>query len=568
MAADLVTTFDSDTVVNDLQAINGELYAALPGFGSVIRIGDGETIWQARNDDCWILEPCIFERLGGLKNFNGELVFYASVSELSRELNSEYANLYKYDGTTVELVANAWDIHQLDSGQIVYIGPYLVGDGSILPFSHHVVIEGFEGSIPGEESTAVLVGDNSVFVLQYFGVEYDGIDTRIHYYDGIANATTSINSLSTVTQAVTQGDSLYYITSEGKLWVLSDGNLEELFMFTQGSKALASGGSGVFFSNGNELWQYEAGSGASHLGTVDGEITSIHVAETAVFVFSATDIWVHVEGQFTHVNSYNAPVTEVTPVANQLYYTTAQGLFHSELGHIQGHGVNVTPSNGDVFFSDGSSVYRVNDTPDVAPTAVADASDITAPSTTPKEIAAYYVDNVAVDVFDVGNNDIEVVLPNGQIVTPSLVSKGTGPGNEIIKAIYSLDPPGGAWDFGDNGVYAIRMRLNEVSDLVNNYVPAGLIGDFAVDISDVVNFDFGDAPSPFPTLLVNDGARHVATGPMLGATRSPDADGIQSPEADTSDDGVEFGGIRVGQLDATATVTISSACWSKARRVD
>jgi hypothetical protein len=49
-------------------------------------------------------------------------------------------------------------------------------------------------------------------------------------------------------------------------------------------------------------------------------------------------------------------------------------------------------------------------------------------------------------------------------------------------------------------------------------------------------YDFGDAPDPtYPTLLANNGARHVATGPMLGTVRDADTDGQPTPLADGDD---------------------------------
>jgi hypothetical protein len=38
--------------------------------------------------------------------------------------------------------------------------------------------------------------------------------------------------------------------------------------------------------------------------------------------------------------------------------------------------------------------------------------------------------------------------------------------------------------------------------------------------------DFGDAPSPYPTLLNDNGARHTVTGPLLGALRDAETDGL------------------------------------------
>ncbi len=72
--------------------------------------------------------------------------------------------------------------------------------------------------------------------------------------------------------------------------------------------------------------------------------------------------------------------------------------------------------------------------------------------------------------------------------------------------------------------------------------------------------DFGDAPTPYPTTLAENGARHTPTGPVLGATRDSEADGTHSAAANADgadEDGVTFGTIQVGALGATVTVTIT-----------
>ena len=75
-----------------------------------------------------------------------------------------------------------------------------------------------------------------------------------------------------------------------------------------------------------------------------------------------------------------------------------------------------------------------------------------------------------------------------------------------------------------------------------------------------VSVDFGDAPAPYPTTLAENGARHNATGPILGAGRDSEVDGVHSANADADgadEDGVTFGTIRVGDLDATVTVNVT-----------
>ncbi|MEM9597822.1 MAG: GEVED domain-containing protein [Acidobacteriota bacterium] len=79
--------------------------------------------------------------------------------------------------------------------------------------------------------------------------------------------------------------------------------------------------------------------------------------------------------------------------------------------------------------------------------------------------------------------------------------------------------------------------------------------------------DWGDAPDPtYPTLAANDGARHEATGPMLGAARDGDADGQPNATATGDDtdaggddeDGVTFGPLVAGGAPAAVTVVASA----------
>lgn len=78
--------------------------------------------------------------------------------------------------------------------------------------------------------------------------------------------------------------------------------------------------------------------------------------------------------------------------------------------------------------------------------------------------------------------------------------------------------------------------------------------------------DFGDAPDPYPTLAIHNGAQHATVGPQLGTTRDAELTGQPTINADGDDsaqlsdeDGVEISPLRVGQLGATALVQISDA---------
>lgn len=91
---------------------------------------------------------------------------------------------------------------------------------------------------------------------------------------------------------------------------------------------------------------------------------------------------------------------------------------------------------------------------------------------------------------------------------------------------------------------------------------------FVLDLAAQI-VDFGDAPNSYKTLLSSDGARHIAAGPLLGATRDIEQDAPASLDGKGDDvtdtgavddeDSVSFRFLMAGQWQASATVTVSNA---------
>ena len=78
--------------------------------------------------------------------------------------------------------------------------------------------------------------------------------------------------------------------------------------------------------------------------------------------------------------------------------------------------------------------------------------------------------------------------------------------------------------------------------------------------------DFGDAPASYSTLLAGNGARHVAAGPQLGASRDAESDGVASPTADgdgSDEDGVLFSTMSVGESAAGLNILLENAASAK-----
>ena len=83
---------------------------------------------------------------------------------------------------------------------------------------------------------------------------------------------------------------------------------------------------------------------------------------------------------------------------------------------------------------------------------------------------------------------------------------------------------------------------------------------------EIFEFDFGDAPAPYPTTLAEDGARHEDAGPRLGDDRDTESDGIHSALADadgSDEDGVMFGSIGTNAIFAAVNIDLQNAASAK-----
>ncbi|MCA9136933.1 MAG: VCBS repeat-containing protein [Planctomycetales bacterium] len=109
---------------------------------------------------------------------------------------------------------------------------------------------------------------------------------------------------------------------------------------------------------------------------------------------------------------------------------------------------------------------------------------------------------------------------------------------------------------------------------VRRVVLADLDADRDLDVLGVSSFDnrfvwietiiadLGDAPASYGTLLVDDGATHLAVGPRLGAKRDGEPDASPSGGADgdgADEDGVMFGTLKLGQSVAGVNIELQGA---------
>ncbi len=142
--------------------------------------------------------------------------------------------------------------------------------------------------------------------------------------------------------------------------------------------------------------------------------------------------------------------------------------------------------------------YRVGTLPadGTAPTAsIGSAPQLLVPTGTTYDFVITYKDNRGINTGTIDGSDIQVTGPNSFNQAATLVagSVTTSPGGAFTSATYRITAPGGAWDYLDDGNYAIALNANQVKDLNNtNTAVAGSLGTFKVHIPQPGDADFDD----------------------------------------------------------------------------
>jgi hypothetical protein len=118
----------------------------------------------------------------------------------------------------------------------------------------------------------------------------------------------------------------------------------------------------------------------------------------------------------------------------------------------------------------------------VAPTASLIAGNVTSGGGDSFQFTINYSDNRLLSSATIGNGDVQVIGPNGFVQTAKLVSKTPAKNSNVNTAIYRITPPRGLWDAADNGAYTVAVIAKQVADAAGNFVLAGALGQFSVDV--------------------------------------------------------------------------------------
>jgi microcystin-dependent protein len=143
-----------------------------------------------------------------------------------------------------------------------------------------------------------------------------------------------------------------------------------------------------------------------------------------------------------------------------------------------------------------------------------------------------------------GDGETTFGLPN--LLGRAAMHEGQGPGltNRLLGQA------------GAVGVTTVTLTVDQMAAHKHTYDPP---------VTDT--FDFGDAPDMYPVIEAGEnGARHTAAGPRLGALRDIEADGVHSANADADDmtgdadeDGITFPSTLVAGATGTILVDLQNA---------
>ena len=132
------------------------------------------------------------------------------------------------------------------------------------------------------------------------------------------------------------------------------------------------------------------------------------------------------------------------------------------------------------------------------PTAVATTTNVTTAGGTLYSFTVRYADDGEIDVSSIGNNDVRVTGPGGFNVAGRICQPEHQLQRPARTATYSIVPPGGSWDYADNGTYNLVMQADSVFDGIGNPVKAGNIGSFTVQVASTPTPTPCPSPSPRP----------------------------------------------------------------------
>lgn len=121
------------------------------------------------------------------------------------------------------------------------------------------------------------------------------------------------------------------------------------------------------------------------------------------------------------------------------------------------------------------------------PTAAVTGGGAVEPNLTNHEVVVTYAHYAAIEGAFIDQGDVTVTGPGGApltVVMARTISGGGGGGGTVRQVGYAVAAPGGAWDPSDTGTYTVHVGATQVRSSTGEFVPAGAVGTFSVDVGD------------------------------------------------------------------------------------
>lgn len=126
----------------------------------------------------------------------------------------------------------------------------------------------------------------------------------------------------------------------------------------------------------------------------------------------------------------------------------------------------------------------IADLPGNPPTAtLVSAPAVTAAGGTTYSFQVKYEGTNPVSVASLDTSDILVTTPTGAVLTATPQTSGLTNAASLT-VTYKITPPGGTWDFSDNGTYTLTCKANQVSDTGGLSAAQKAMGTFKATIAD------------------------------------------------------------------------------------
>lgn len=119
-----------------------------------------------------------------------------------------------------------------------------------------------------------------------------------------------------------------------------------------------------------------------------------------------------------------------------------------------------------------------------SPNGAAATADVSTAGGTAYQFQVSYVDTDAIDVSSLGDGDVVVNGPGGFTGAAKFLGVDFLNNGSPRTATYEISPPGGVWDYSDNGTYMITQAANQVfdGDVPANAAPPVVLGQFVASM--------------------------------------------------------------------------------------